>query len=86
MLCGPDDKKFKWDQKPNDLVKVDVKEEIRQLLAKYAEEHAIPLTGENAVKIALRRGRYWVSHAGGVSKYWTPGFKHLITSSNREVR
>jgi len=58
---------FKWNLMQRDAVSNEDKQQIRQLLQAYANEHGIALSGDSSVKLALRRDKYWVSYAGGIS-------------------
>ncbi|CAE8645776.1 unnamed protein product, partial [Polarella glacialis] len=66
-LVGPDAAQFRWELQDRECVSDSEKREIREMLQAYAEEFKIPLRGENSVKLALRRGDFWVSYAGGIS-------------------
>ena len=65
QIVGPQGGNFRWDLQDRDAVSDDEKREIREILGQYAEKHGISL--RNGVKLALRRGQYWVSYAGGIS-------------------
>ena len=66
-LMGSEGKSFKWDALPHNAVPQGLKQEARNLLRRYADEHGIVLKGGLSVRIALRRGEEWISYAGGVS-------------------
>ncbi|CAE7569453.1 unnamed protein product [Symbiodinium sp. CCMP2456] len=58
---------FRWELQDRNSVAEQDKTEVREILQAYAEEHGIPLRGPEGIKLALRRGRHWVSYAGGIS-------------------
>ena len=66
-LIGPYGGSFKWSSADKGKVSDESKEQIRELLQSYAKDNSISLRGERYVRLALRRGEYWVSFAGGVS-------------------
>lgn len=65
QLLGPTGGAFRWDLVDRDAVAEVEKREIRDILGEYAEQNGIPL--RSGVKLALRRGQFWVSYAGGIS-------------------
>lgn len=66
-LTGPSGETFRWDLQDKNAVSADDKEEVKELLEQYATDHGIPVHGSGSVKLALRRGDYWISYAGGIS-------------------
>eukprot|EP00928_Gymnodinium_smaydae_P073154 TRINITY_DN56398_c0_g1_i1.p1 TRINITY_DN56398_c0_g1~~TRINITY_DN56398_c0_g1_i1.p1 ORF type:complete len:229 (-),score=48.26 TRINITY_DN56398_c0_g1_i1:92-718(-) len=66
-LLGSRSDTFRWKLQDRGCVSDEEKAEIRGLLADYADANGIPLRGDHAVKLALRRGSFWVSYAGGIS-------------------
>lgn len=67
QLTGPQGGTFRWDLQDRNSVSDETKQEVKEILESYASEFQIPLRGPTAVKLALRRGNYWVSWAGGIS-------------------
>ena len=74
-LTGPHGGSFKWCTAGKGKVTDYNKQDIRGLLQSYANDNSISLDGEGSVRLALRRGEYWVSYAGGVSY-----FTHIATA------
>mmetsp|Transcript_107299 Transcript_107299/g.277764 ORF Transcript_107299/g.277764 Transcript_107299/m.277764 type:complete len:218 (+) Transcript_107299:102-755(+) len=64
-LLGPEGGTFRWDLQDRKAVDDFEKEQAKESLTAYAHEHGIPL--EDDVKLALKRGVYWISRAGGIS-------------------
>ena len=56
---------FRWDAAEKDAVERSVKDDVRHILQEFAEAHGISLTGDSAVKLALHRGNFWITWAGG---------------------
>ena len=67
QFVGEESTFFRWELQDRNSVAEQDKTEIREILQAYAEEHGIPLRGPEGIKLALRRGRHWVSYAGGIS-------------------
>jgi len=66
-LLGPAGSTFRWDLQDRESVPDSTKGEVRDLLRDYALENNIDLSHGSGVKLALRRGDYWISFAGGIS-------------------
>jgi len=66
-LLGTLNESFRWQMQDRNAVQWNDKQEIREILRRYADEHGIPLTGDSAVRLALHRRNFWVSYAGGIS-------------------
>jgi hypothetical protein len=66
-VLGPEGGTLCWDAQDREAVSEAVKQEVRDVLQSYARENGIPLQGDLGVKLALRRGDYWISYAGGIS-------------------
>mmetsp|Transcript_64512 Transcript_64512/g.210343 ORF Transcript_64512/g.210343 Transcript_64512/m.210343 type:complete len:255 (-) Transcript_64512:133-897(-) len=66
QLLGPQGGTFRWDLLDRTTVDDFEKRSIRELLDEYAHAHGIPLE-DGSVKLALLRGNFWVSRAGGIS-------------------
>ncbi|CAE7884939.1 unnamed protein product [Symbiodinium microadriaticum] len=67
QFVGEESTCFRWELQDRNSVTEQDKTEVREILQAYAEEHGIPLRGPEGIKLALRRGRHWVSYAGGIS-------------------
>ncbi|CAK0849483.1 unnamed protein product, partial [Prorocentrum cordatum] len=65
QLVGPEEGSFRWDLQDRDAVSQDAKQEVRELLEQYADEHGIFVGRGSPVKLALRRGSFWISLATG---------------------
>ena len=70
-LIGPNSSTFTWSSADKGKVTDENKQQIRRHLQSYANDQDIGLHGEASVRLALRRGQYWVSFAGGVSTIQT---------------
>lgn len=57
---------FRWDLQDRDAVGDADKGDVRQALDSFAAAHGIPLA-DGTVKLALRRGPFWISRQGGIS-------------------
>eukprot|EP00747_Dinoflagellata_sp_TGD_P030273 gnl/TRDRNA2_/TRDRNA2_134520_c0_seq2.p1 gnl/TRDRNA2_/TRDRNA2_134520_c0~~gnl/TRDRNA2_/TRDRNA2_134520_c0_seq2.p1 ORF type:complete len:260 (-),score=57.43 gnl/TRDRNA2_/TRDRNA2_134520_c0_seq2:58-747(-) len=67
QLLGPDGSRFKWNLQPREVVGSTEKAEVRELLENYASANGLSLSRDGSLKLALRRGNYWISAAGGIS-------------------
>jgi len=66
-LMGPHPATFKWVLQPREAMSQEERFQIKTLLTIYADSNQIDLNAEPGIKLALRRGFYWVSYAGGIS-------------------
>eukprot|EP00405_Crypthecodinium_cohnii_P016280 CAMPEP_0206459196 /NCGR_PEP_ID=MMETSP0324_2-20121206/24032_1 /ASSEMBLY_ACC=CAM_ASM_000836 /TAXON_ID=2866 /ORGANISM="Crypthecodinium cohnii, Strain Seligo" /LENGTH=270 /DNA_ID=CAMNT_0053930701 /DNA_START=13 /DNA_END=825 /DNA_ORIENTATION=+ len=65
-LMGPQGGTFRWDIQPRDAVSEDEKKEVKKLLEDFAVRCGM-LIEDRELKLALKRGHYWISRAGGIS-------------------
>eukprot|EP00811_Abedinium_folium_P003691 NODE_13395_length_1168_cov_5.111431.p2 GENE.NODE_13395_length_1168_cov_5.111431~~NODE_13395_length_1168_cov_5.111431.p2 ORF type:complete len:250 (-),score=63.18 NODE_13395_length_1168_cov_5.111431:157-906(-) len=66
-MFGPEGTTFKWLMHPREALTNEERFQIKTLLTIYAEEHSLCLADNPDLKLALRRGNFWVSYAGGLS-------------------
>mmetsp|Transcript_50131 Transcript_50131/g.92538 ORF Transcript_50131/g.92538 Transcript_50131/m.92538 type:complete len:199 (-) Transcript_50131:155-751(-) len=66
-IMGESTECFKWDLLPREAVSKDEKADVAEVLQDYAATHGIPLERDSALKLALHRGSFWISFAGGIS-------------------
>merc|ERR1712007_321623 len=66
-LMGPSGGTFKWVLQPREVMSEEERFQIKTLLTIYADSNKIDLNSEQPIKLALRRSKYWVSLAGGIS-------------------
>eukprot|EP00929_Paragymnodinium_shiwhaense_P092999 TRINITY_DN5302_c0_g1_i1.p1 TRINITY_DN5302_c0_g1~~TRINITY_DN5302_c0_g1_i1.p1 ORF type:complete len:258 (-),score=60.12 TRINITY_DN5302_c0_g1_i1:60-833(-) len=65
---GPEGGYFRWEKLELETLSKEEKAAVREILTAFAEAHGLDIVSPSSgVKMALLRGDYWVSAAGGVS-------------------